>query len=83
MKRGLPYEDKYSVVSQESVHFRHGVFLLGGGFDPAGDAGVVFWKAVQGMRAIIIWMIGLAASALISGLMGFVLGACFHCGKER
>ena len=57
--------------------------MLGGGVDPAGDADALFWKAVHGVRAFVVWILGLAATALCSGSLGFLLGACFRCGKDK
>ena len=57
--------------------------MLGGGVDPAGDADALFWKAVHGVRAFVAWILGLAATALCSGSLGFLLGACFRCGKDK
>ncbi len=35
------------------------------------------------MRALLLWIIGLTATALFSGSLGFLLGACFRCGKDK
>ena len=48
-----------------------------------GDADALFWKAVHGVRAFVAWILGLAATALCSGSLGFLLGACFRCGKDK